>query len=154
MLNEKLQLVWSTQPVLTFCLLHLFTMLVLGVPFWFLIPAVIRLLVFGHQHTAVSANEPGPADRKIPLPPARPCHPLLPLAREHWGWEKGASQVGPTGLFKVYSTPQKSYSKDQLLSLVGFCSCAEVHSTRLLFAAHWCSRLAKHWHFYPGQRYN
>lgn len=80
----------------------------------------------GHQQTAVGANEPGPADRKIPLPPARPCHLLLPLARELWGWGKGASQMGPTGLFKVYSTPQKSYSKDQLLSLVGFCSCAEV----------------------------
>lgn len=117
-------------------------------------PCCDQALVFGHQHTAVSAKEPGPADRKIPLPTARPCHPLLPLAGEHWGWGKGASHRGPTGLFRGYSTPQKSYSKHQLLSLVGFCGCAEVHSTRLLFAAHWCSRLAEHWHFYPGERYN
>lgn len=91
---------------------------------------------------------------------ARPCWPenssspspsVPPAAAFGWGalgLGKGASHRGPTGLFRVYSTPQKPYSKDQLLSLVGFCSCAEVHSTRLLFAAHWCSRLAEHWHFY------
>lgn len=100
--------------------------------------------MFGHQQAGVSANEPGPADWKIPLPSARLCRPLLPLAREHrgWlaagsaGWGKGASQIGLTGLFKTYSTPQKSYGKNQLLSLVVFCSCAEVCSASLLLAAH------------------
>lgn len=153
MLNEKLQLVRSTRSMITSqCWL------------WGYLPDPCCDQALGVQAPAnwSQCQWPKPCWPENSSTPARPCHLLLPLAREHWGWlaaglagwGKGASQMGPTGLFKIYSMPQKSYSKNQLLSPVVFCSCAVVHSTSLLLAARWCSRLAKRWHFYPGERYD